>query len=84
MTKTKKSIHVNMLKVIWLAVFVSLPFCVFGIDLSRLYGHLGPPVQKRASGKHTLLFIPFVFQYYCKISDYHRIFCFTTPSVRIK
>lgn len=39
------------MKVIWLAVFVTLPFAVFGIDLSRLYGHLKPPVHKRSGGK---------------------------------
>jgi len=41
-----------MAKIIWITLFCVLlvaqqPFYVFGIDLSRLYGHLGPPVQKR-------------------------------------
>lgn len=44
---------------IWCMLFVSLPFSVYGIDLSRLYGHLRPPVQKR-SGR----FSPFIHYYY--------------------
>lgn len=42
-----------MSRVIWYLLFVSLPFSVFGIDLSRLYGHLRPPVQKRSGKFHT-------------------------------
>lgn len=43
-----------MSKLIWYILFVSLPFSVLGIDLSRLYGHLRPPPQKR-SGKCLIL-----------------------------
>lgn len=42
-----------MTKLIWYICLVSLifsvlPLSVRGIDLSRLYGHLRPPVQKRS------------------------------------
>lgn len=43
-----------MSKLIWFMLFVSLPFSVYGIDLSRLYGHLRPPVQKRSGRFSTL------------------------------
>lgn len=48
-----------MSKLIWYIFFVSLPFSVFGIDLSRLYGHLRPPVQKR-SGKLCPAYVSFI------------------------
>lgn len=46
-----------MSKLIWYIFFVSLPFSVYAIDLSRLYGHLRPPVQKRSGKWHYLYFI---------------------------
>lgn len=43
-----------MSKVVWFTLFcvlfVSMPFSALAIDLSRLYGHLGPPPQKRSGG----------------------------------
>lgn len=41
-------------------LLVMLPLNVAGIDLSRLYGHMGQPIQKR-SGK--FIFFKFYFQH---------------------
>lgn len=48
----------KMSKLIWYIFFVSLPISVFGIDLSRLYGHLRPPVQKRSGKFNFMYFVP--------------------------
>lgn len=34
-----------------MVIVALLPMRAMAIDLSRLYGHLGPPPQKRSGGK---------------------------------